>query len=40
MFGKIGISPDQGAELTKNFGNFVGDKVGGPLGETVKGIIK
>lgn len=40
MFSKLGISPEQGAELTKNFGSFVGDKVGGPLGETVKGIIK
>ncbi|MGH7586814.1 MAG: DUF2780 domain-containing protein, partial [Gemmatimonadales bacterium] len=37
MFSKMGISPEQGAELTKNFGDFVGSKVGGPLGETVKG---
>ena len=40
MFGKMGISPEQGAELTQNFGNFVGDKVGGPLGDAVKGVIK
>ena len=40
MFSKMGISPEQGAELTKNFGEFVSSKVGGPLGETVKGIMK
>ncbi len=40
MFSKMGISPEQGAELTKNFGDFVGSKVGGPLGDAVTAVLK
>jgi hypothetical protein len=40
MFSKMGISPEQGAELTKNFGGFVGSKVGGPLGDAVTSVLK
>ena len=40
MFSKLGISPEQGAELTRNFGSFVGSRLGGPLGEAVTGVMK
>ena len=40
MFTKLGISPEQGAGLAKNFSSFVGSKVGDPVGDAVAGMMK
>ena len=40
MFSKLGISPEQGTELSRNFSGFVDSKVGGPAGEAVAGMLK